>query len=144
MKRLIENANVFFLVTLFLSCCLFLVAQDNSIPTLVLTKVKNNKVVYLKTNKRIKIWTDNGKIKGRIESLTNTAITIDNQRIDIEDIYRIRVKSVAAQILGGTVFTGGGLITSAGIATIANASSQGCASGIARAIALPPIGIQFC
>lgn len=134
MKQINEEARIFFLIILFLSSCFFLEAQDNSTPTLVLTKIKNNKVVYLKAQKRIKIWTDKGKIKGRIGSLTNTTMTIDNQRINIEDIYRIRVKSIGAQILGGTVFAGGSLFTAAGIATIANASSQGCSSGIARVI----------
>ncbi len=136
MKRLIENTCILVLISLFLSSSVFSVAQDNSTPTLVLTKVKNNKVIYLKAKKRIKIWTDKGMVKGRIESLTNTTMTIDNQRINIEDIYRIRVKSIGAQILGGTVFGGGVLFTTAGIATIANASSQGCASGIARAIGI--------
>ncbi|NJO89171.1 MAG: hypothetical protein HC831_09590 [Chloroflexia bacterium] len=134
MKRIIENTSILLLIGMFLSTGFLSYAQDNSISTLVLTRVKNNKVVYLKANRRIKIWTDKGKFKGRIENLTNTTITIDNQRVNIEDIYRIRVKSVGAQILGGTVFAGGSLITAAGISTIANASSQGCSSGIARAV----------
>lgn len=98
--------------TFLLLLCLQSSAQDK----LVLEKKKNSKEKFIPEGKKIKVYTDGAQapVKGNITIIDSANILIDQDTIALHEIQKIRVKSVAAQVLGGVLTGSGGLVTAFG------------------------------
>ncbi|MBN1252539.1 MAG: hypothetical protein JXR51_03745 [Bacteroidales bacterium] len=102
---------------------------NKDIEVLVLTK-KNGKVKYIKSGKKIIIWTNAGeKIKGKIEDISNNSVVVKNKKYELADIKAIRVNYQAAKISGAVIGVGGLLSTYIGMAIYIDLISKGTIAG---------------
>ena len=117
-----------FIVPLILLIPITFWGQDLSKEALVLTKNNSDKVVFLKTRKKIKVWTETGKVRGRLLDLRNDSLIIKNQVIALSDVVKIRANSIGAQIFGSVFMGTGGLFSITGLSILNSTSSGGCST----------------
>ena len=95
---------------------LFSSAQNN---VLVLQNKKSNRLIEIKENKRIKLETIEGlQLYGRFTVVDSSSIMIDEQLILLEDVVKMRRKSLFGTIANPIFIVYGSFVIIAGIATI--------------------------
>lgn len=91
------------------------IAQEKG---LELSHKKGKRVKFLKENRRVKVFTEDGnKYKGRFTIIDNETIEIKGNRINIGDIEVIRKKDLGVSILKGTALGFGSFLIVVGLAS---------------------------
>lgn len=118
-------------------------AQDIGIE---ITHKKGKRVKFLKENRRIKVFTQDGeKVKGRLEIIDNQTIRVKDKVIKLKDVVLIRKKDVGTSIakavgigLGTTLIVAS--VTSSNVFTVLIGTSFGIGLDV-LALVLPEIAI---
>lgn len=88
---------------------------------LVLTKKKSNKEKTIPADKFIKVYTRDSKVhKGQLTIIDSSTLSVGKDTFNVSDINKVRTKSLASYIIGGTVTGGGGFIGSVGTLLLLN------------------------
>ena len=105
---------------------------------ILLSKRNSNKKLFLKANTRIKLKTYNGQIfLGRFKILDSVTIEINNSKILINDIDKIKERSLFSSILRPVPIGLGALAITGVIVGAATTKSSSSYSGI-ELLLLPP------
>jgi small nuclear ribonucleoprotein (snRNP)-like protein len=119
-------------ICIFLSFLFFSFAQNK---TLVLTNNKTQVSREIQENKRIKIETKEGeKMYGRFTIIDSSSILVDEQVILLEDIVKMKRKSLFIKIINPVIIATGALCVTIGIA----GAVAGGYGYIATIVFLPP------
>ncbi|MEM7368316.1 MAG: hypothetical protein AAF587_06910 [Bacteroidota bacterium] len=83
------------------------------------------KSVSFQENKKITVWTKDGKkFKGKFAIENDSAIRVENQTIQVSDITHLRVPRRSTQIIGAILSIPGAFLTGLGLALLGNYSSN--------------------
>lgn len=99
-----------------------------------LEKLKFQKAKYFTEGKRVdyKCHTDEKKTKGKLISISDSSLVINDARVEINSISKLggRAASIAAvKIVGGVIMTGGAGLTYIGLSFISSsANSNDCSA----------------
>ena len=100
----------------FLLCSIAVLSQNN---VLVLQKSNSNFIKEIKEHKRIKVWTKEGqKLYGRFIIKDSTSIMIEDQVVLLEDIIKLKKKSLFGTIANPIFIVYGSVMIIAGVATV--------------------------
>jgi len=99
-------------------------AQEGVNNNIILEIQKQDKIKEIKIGRKIKVWYEGEKYKGRIDSITPSAIFIGDNKFEIAKIEKIGIKFKGTQITGAILGTTGLLFSSLGGVLIYNAYQE--------------------
>lgn len=103
---------IFYFILLFNSSLVF--SQEKGI---ILKDKKTEETEFLKENKRIKVFTIDGRnYTGRFKIIDDNTIEIDGEKIPLDSVMMIKRRSVTSAIIETTFYVFGGIIVVACIA----------------------------
>lgn len=106
-----------YVILLFLTLFSFLSYAQNNV--LVLQHKKSNRAIEIKENKRIKLETIEGQeLYGRFTIVDSSSIMIDKQLILLDDVVKMRRKSLFGTIVNPVFITYGAFMIIAGFAVV--------------------------
>lgn len=110
----------------FLGAFFFVLSGFSQENVLLLQKKSSSKEKVINEGKKIRVYTtDDNILKGKITIHGDSALVFNGDTVLLEDIAKIRTKSLATQIFGGTLAGLGGLTTLAGGMIWAQAMADG-------------------
>lgn len=107
-------------VTLLFTILFLLIGQNvwTQEKGLEISSKKRSRVKFLKENRRIKVFTEDGKkYKGRFSVVDDKTINIKGTDIKLEEIYLIRKKDLGLSIVKGAIFAIGTVAIIGGAST---------------------------
>ena len=98
---------------------IFSISDFSQTNVLVLQKLNTNFTKEIKEHKRIKVWTKDGqKLYGRFTIQDSTSIIIEEKVVLLEDIIKMKKKSLFGTIANPVFIVYGSFMIIAGVATV--------------------------
>ncbi len=104
-------------------------AQENIESEIILEIQKKDKTKEIKIGRKIRVWYEGEKHKGRLDSISPTSIFIGEKEFEIAQIEKLGIKFKGTQITGAILGTAGLVVSSFGGVLIYNAYQEDNAFG---------------